>query len=1057
MEVIGFFFAILAFGVIILIIVLPIVAYVRARAARDRVAELNTEVSLLRDRIRKLEVSPSINDLNALRERVWKLEQAAGIAPVVAAEPTSAPPVTAPAATPVTPPVAPPVVVAEPHIPGVPVTPPVQPAAPPPHTEHVESVPPAAPPKPAAPPLEPAQTPATPPLHPQGVLPDSVAARVQTPPPTAALPHIGSHVAPQPLKRDMADFESVFGESWLNKIGITALVIGMALLLNYSMRYMGPGGKILLGYASSAILIGIGVYVERRERYRLPARAVLGGGWALAYFTTYAMHNVAAVKLIDSPVLGFALLFLVAVAMVVHSLQYDSELATGFAYLLAFTAVAISEIPLGALFASAILAASLVYVLKVRRWFNIEPLAIIATYFVHWLWLNQIFERLGGPKPFAEFPYSVGLVTAYWLIYIVSYFLRKPKNQLETQLLGLSFLLNAAGYLTLLHAQSFHPEWRFWFLLFNAAVYFAVAGWARVVGRRDAFLVGSTLGAVLGIGAIPYKYSGGRLEIIWLIETESLLLIGWRLTEKYLRALAVLAGALLVFYVSAIEVLPRFVGIGANQDSPLAWVLVAIAGAFFLNGLLKSRLVDEASPIDEIALTASPMLATASLLTAAWVALPSMWIGFLWLVAGVALAELGLDVGDVLLRYCGYGAIALAVARLAFWNLGSEEHWQYGSLRLFTVGVSCAILYAASRRHFTTEVAAPRPGGFPAPSSGSYGGWAALYTGAATILAVPLILQELRAVSVALAFGVLGLLLLEAGEWLSDASLAIEGAAVLCISFGRIFVADLNGTQYFHHPQSIALLTVPMLAAIYYYTAYALKGPLAFRALTLWFGTIALAALIRFEVENAWVAVWWAAFAVVLYALARFVSREGFRWQAYALTLLVALRCAVVNFDLTQIWAGTTNLRVATVVAASALIYILFVWSKLFAGETRSEVGGIGETLEALAGREYHLFFFVPTILLTILIGLEVRRGYLTAAWGVEAVVIFLAVLKLDERAYRWFSLALLSVCVVRIVLIDVWTLDALGRIISFIGLGAALLVISFLYARHREILRRVL
>ena len=36
-------------------------------------------------------------------------------------------------------------------------------------------------------------------------------------------------------------------------------------------------------------------------------------------------------------------------------------------------------------------------------------------------------------------------------------------------------------------------------------------------------------------------------------------------------------------------------------------------------------------------------------------------------------------------------------------------------------------------------------------------------------------------------------------------------------------------------------------------------------------------------------------------------------------------------------------------------------------------------------------------------------------------------------------------------------TLDALGRIISFIGLGAALLVISFLYARHREILRRVL
>jgi uncharacterized membrane protein len=53
--------------------------------------------------------------------------------------------------------------------------------------------------------------------------------------------------------------------------------------------------------------------------------------------------------------------------------------------------------------------------------------------------------------------------------------------------------------------------------------------------------------------------------------------------------------------------------------------------------------------------------------------------------------------------------------------------------------------------------------------------------------------------------------------------------------------------------------------------------------------------------------------------------------------------------------------------------------------------------------------------------------------------------------------LLLFVLCVGRIVTVDVWNLDALGRIASFMGLGAALLAVSFLYAKHREILRRVL
>lgn len=104
-----------------------------------------------------------------------------------------------------------------------------------------------------------------------------------------------------------------------------------------------------------------------------------------------------------------------------------------------------------------------------------------------------------------------------------------------------------------------------------------------------------------------------------------------------------------------------------------------------------------------------------------------------------------------------------------------------------------------------------------------------------------------------------------------------------------------------------------------------------------------------------------------------------------------------------------------------------------------------------------HLFFFVPTLLLTVLVSLEAPRAYLTAAWGLEGVVVFLVALKLGERVFRWFGLGLFLLCIGRIVFVDAWALDPLGRIISFMGLGAALLVVSFLYARNRDTWKKYL
>src|SRR3984957_930277 len=730
----------------------------------------------------------------------------------------------------------------------------------------------------ATPPLTAAFTP-SPPAEPKPPEPSLEGVRAAAPSIPAAQPttrgaNFASQIYSEAKKKDprnLADLEERLGANWLNKIGTAAFVIGVALLLNYSMHYLGPAGKIALGYALSAVLLGPGVMGERKERYRIAARAVLGGGWALAYFTTYALHNIAAVRLVANPQLGFTLLFVVAVAMVAHSLGYHSEVTTGFAFLLAFATVAASEIPIGGLVASALLAASLAVILRARNWYIVEPLAIIATYAMHWMWLNQVYERIGGRKPFPEFAASVALLSAYWAIYLVSYFLREAKGQREEWMLTASFLLNAAGYLALLHYQSFHPEWRFWFLFAAGAVYFGVAAWSRRAGRRWGFVLASTLGAALIVGAGPYRYSGGRLEIWWIVEVEALLVSGWRLVEKHLRRLGWIGAAVLAVYVVVHDLAARF-DTPHPPDAKLGWLVLVLAAAYFVNGQLKQKLGQDLSPFDEWAALLASVVGTVFLLAAAWVALPVFWTAVAWVVTGVALVEAGRKLDDAVLRCCGHGAALLVFVRLLLVNMADDRTWHHVSLRLLTVSLCCAIFYLASRRHLpgaeseTAWTRAERRAAIIA----KWGGIAAAYTGAATLLVTVLLWDEAVTAAVGLAWGLFGLALLETAEVLREKPLLMQARLVLLASFVRIFIADLNSVARVG-PFAVPVITVTLLAAVYYYAAFRTSDSPAVRKTLLWFGTISLAVLLRFELPVEWVAVSWAAMAVGLYALSGFL------------------------------------------------------------------------------------------------------------------------------------------------------------------------------------------
>jgi uncharacterized membrane protein len=110
-----------------------------------------------------------------------------------------------------------------------------------------------------------------------------------------------------------------------------------------------------------------------------------------------------------------------------------------------------------------------------------------------------------------------------------------------------------------------------------------------------------------------------------------------------------------------------------------------------------------------------------------------------------------------------------------------------------------------------------------------------------------------------------------------------------------------------------------------------------------------------------------------------------------------------------------------------------------------------------MARRPEQVFFFAALALVTVLLWVEMRSGMVTVSWGLLGVLVFLFALWVKERSYRLAGLALLLLCVGKILVVDIWGLSPSDRYITLIVLGLALLLVSFLYSRHREAIRQYL
>jgi Predicted membrane protein (DUF2339) len=144
-------------------------------------------------------------------------------------------------------------------------------------------------------------------------------------------------------------------------------------------------------------------------------------------------------------------------------------------------------------------------------------------------------------------------------------------------------------------------------------------------------------------------------------------------------------------------------------------------------------------------------------------------------------------------------------------------------------------------------------------------------------------------------------------------------------------------------------------------------------------------------------------------------------------------------------------------VLGSAVAVLLATLPLAFRLRNRYGTGSGVPALGAPVRRPEQVMFFLPIILLTLLLALKMRAGMVTVSWGVEGVLIVLLALAVKERSFRLTGLVLLLVCVGKVMALDMWGLALRDRYITLIILGAALLLVSFLYTKYRDTIRQFL
>ena len=345
-----------------------------------------------------------------------------------------------------------------------------------------------------------------------------------TPKPQFSLPTINRPKQP-------SDLEKIIGESWINKIGILIVIIGVAIGAKYSIEneLISPLTRIILGYLVGIGLLGFGI--KLKPKFEGYSAVLVSGSISIFYFITYFAYSFY--NLIPQ-ILAFAMMLIFTVFTVFTAIKYNRVVIAHIGLIGAYAVPFLLSSGSGRvdiLFSyMLIINLGILFISIKRDWKTLHYSAFFFTWLIYGSWFadKSFYSSLQGYEAL-----GTGFATAFFLIfYGVSLFnniISKEKlDKINIILILLnSFIYFGFGY-GIFNSNTKLDTYLGLFTLFNAVIHFVVLFFIKSKKLADSTLFYSTLGMVFTFItiAIPIQLDGSWVTLLWIAQGTILFWIG---------------------------------------------------------------------------------------------------------------------------------------------------------------------------------------------------------------------------------------------------------------------------------------------------------------------------------------------------------------------------------------------------------------------------------------------------------------------------------------------------------------------------------------------------
>jgi hypothetical protein len=276
---------------------------------------------------------------------------------------------------------------------------------------------------------------------------------------------------------------------WLPRIGVFMMALGLVWGLTFvSDKFRDspwmPFARVALGYALALGLGGIGWKLEKK--YAGYARVLMGGGFGLLYFVTFATWYIPPTRIAPSQEFTLLLLALLVVAWGAMAQWRKSQLIALSMTLLGHFTVALSTLSLdtpsrAAVGGLLVLGIGSAFFLIRNGWYSVALSAMIGSYINQFFWLAKA-PPSGAPMDFAL---GMAVLATYLVLYaLADRFTPHEHASTRTRTRNIYCGLNTGGFLLLGLAlmQGFEfAQGKEYLLYFATAAFAGGMGWSYVL------------------------------------------------------------------------------------------------------------------------------------------------------------------------------------------------------------------------------------------------------------------------------------------------------------------------------------------------------------------------------------------------------------------------------------------------------------------------------------------------------------------------------------------------------------------------------------------------